>query len=252
MPEAKETLANYLTGTIRTVVRREVDDPGRSRGKVYSKPRIYNHLLSSQPLSFNLFGELSEDYELASRVLREMTRGRATKVTAIEFEWSPGRGDVRYTGDRSAFDVYVRYDGDAGRQGFFGFEVKYHENLEDRRGYFRPRYEEVATDMGCFRKEQLRTLREPGPLQQIWRDHLLVGSHRRVDGFNEACFVLVYPEVNAACASALELYKNCLVECDTFDAWTLEEFVDCLGRHTDAEWVREFQDRYLNLERLPL
>ena len=251
MPEAKETLANYLTRTIRTVVRREVDDEIRSRGKIYTRPRIYNHLLSSQPLSFNLFGELSEDYNLASCVLREMTGCRIRKVTAIEFEWSPGRGDVRYTGDKSAFDVYVRYDGDSGRQGFLGIEFKYHEDLKNMDDRYRPRYDEVAADMRCFREELLCTLRKPGPLQQMWRDHLLVGSHGMVDCFDEACFVFVYPEINTACSRALECYRSCLRECDTFDAWTLDEFVCCLSRHTDAEWVTMFHDRYLNLNRLP-
>ena len=250
--EARETLANYLTRTIRMVVRREVDDPVRSYGKVYTKPRIYNHLLASQPLVFNLFAELSEDYMLASKVMREMTSGRVSNVTAIEFEWSPGRGEIRYTGDASAFDVYVRYEGDARKQGFLGIEFKYHEDLRNYVDRYRPRYDEVAADMGCFREERLCTLRKPGPLQQMWRDHLLVGAHRMVDRFDEADFVFVYPEINTACSRAVELYRSCLVDCDTFEAWTLDRFVDCLARHSDAEWIALFHDRYLNMDRLPL
>ena len=250
--EARETLTNYLTPTIRNVVRTQVDDHVRSRGKMYSKPRIYNHLLSSQPLSFNLFGELSEDYELASRVLGEMTEERVSQVTAMEFEWSPGRGDALYTGDRSAFDIYVRYDGNSRERGFLGIEVKYHENLEDYENRYRPRYDEVAAAMGCFREGALATLRRPGPLQQMWRDHLLVGSHREVDGFDESCFVFLYPEVNTACSSAVKSYTSCLSDLDTFAAWTLDDFVACLARHTDAEWVRLFRERYLDLSRLPV
>lgn len=55
MPSAKETLANYLTDTVRRVVREEVLDSAKSQGKLYGKPRIFNNLLSSQPLCFNLF-----------------------------------------------------------------------------------------------------------------------------------------------------------------------------------------------------
>lgn len=252
MPQAKETLANFLTPTIRTVVRREVDDPVRSRGKVYKKPRIYNHLLSSQPLSFNLFGELAEDYDLASCVLGDMTAGRVARVTAVEFEWSPGRRDHRYTGDGSAFDVYVKYDGSAGDRGFLGIEMKYHENLKDSTNNYRPRYDEVAADMGCFQESSLSRLQQAGPLQQMWRDHLLTGAHRKVDGFDDACFVMIYPELNIACSSAVDAYRGCLTNSDTFEAWTLESFVACLNRHTDAEWVRLFHDRYLDMSRLPL
>ena len=46
----------------------------------------------AQPLAFNLFGELSENLDLASAVLGDMTDGRVTRVDAVEFEWSPGRG----------------------------------------------------------------------------------------------------------------------------------------------------------------
>ena len=66
MPAAKEELSNYLTDTIRAVVRAEVLDAARGQGKLYGQPRIFNDLLSSQPLCFNLFGELQQDLPLAS------------------------------------------------------------------------------------------------------------------------------------------------------------------------------------------
>ena len=257
MPEAKQTLDNYLTETIRSVVRREVEGPKR-RGKVYKRPRIYNHLLSSQPLCFNLFGELAEDRALASLVLGDMSKGRVSRVTTIEFEWSPGRGDPRYTGDKSAFDVYVTYETAMGQCGFLAIEAKYHENLEKKdKNSYRPRYDEVAAEMGCFHEEHLDTLRQVGrrrvnALQQLWRDHLLMGAYRRVNNLDDACSVLLYPEVNTTCAAVAAAYRQCLSDPHTFEAWTLEAFVSCLRRHTDAEWVRLFYDRYLDLGRLPL
>ena len=108
MPAAEQHLQNYLSDTIRQVVKREVLGPKRS-GKLYARPRIFNDLLSSQPLCFNLFGELAADLGLATRVFRDLLPDRVQQVTAVEFEWSPGRGDNRFTGDRSAFDVFVRY-----------------------------------------------------------------------------------------------------------------------------------------------
>ena len=79
MPEAKETLNNYLTPTIRKVVRREVEGPKR-RGKSFQPPRIYDNLLSSQPLCFNLFGELAKDRALASQVLSDISKGQVAQV----------------------------------------------------------------------------------------------------------------------------------------------------------------------------
>jgi hypothetical protein len=87
--------------------RSEVLDKRKSTGKLYGKPRIFNDLLSSQPLAFNLFGEWQADLGLASRVIETMSGGRFCEVAAVEFEQSPGRSDPRYTGDRSAFDVFI-------------------------------------------------------------------------------------------------------------------------------------------------
>src|SRR5258708_7305678 len=150
MPSAKDALTNYLTETIRDVIRREVLDPVRSNGKLYGQPRIFNDLLSSQPLCFNLFGELQGDLTLASRVFRRLTDGRVETVTAIGFEHSPGRSDADYTGDRSAFDVFVEYVARGGAPGFVGIEVKYHEALSDSPAPHRARYDEIAVAMKCF------------------------------------------------------------------------------------------------------
>jgi hypothetical protein len=71
MPDAEEHLWNYLTDGIRGTLRDALSDPE----KVIVKPRIHDDLLSSQPLCFNLFGELKQDLSLASSVLRRMMPG---------------------------------------------------------------------------------------------------------------------------------------------------------------------------------
>ncbi len=48
MPWAEATLANYLSETVRTVVRSDVLDRHRRRGKLFARPRIFNDLLSSR------------------------------------------------------------------------------------------------------------------------------------------------------------------------------------------------------------
>jgi hypothetical protein len=90
MPHAREKLANYLTDTIGAVVRHEVFDPVQSWHKLYGKPRIFNDLLSSQPLCFKLFAELQQDLELATGTLRRMGVEGIDVVTEVQFEWSPG------------------------------------------------------------------------------------------------------------------------------------------------------------------
>lgn len=249
MPWAKESLANYLTDTIREVVRNEVLDKVKSQGKMYGSPRIFNNLLSSQPLCFNLFGELQQDLDLASRIMKTLTSGRVHEVTGIEFEHSPGRGNSRYTDDNSAFDVYITYRGEKGERGFTGIEVKYHENLKQAPAQHRPRYDEVAEAMNCFLPDQLPRLREK-PLEQIWRDHLLAGSILQVDDFDDGFFVFLYPQDNLDCAKAVKDYRGCLYNSESFKTWTLEEVVAALRNHTQAAWIDSFVDRYLDFSKL--
>ena len=155
MPWAEEKLANYFSDTIKDVVCKEVMDPQKSQGKLYGKPRIFNDLLSSQPLCFNLFAELQRDLPLATHVMKNLTNGLVGSVTHIDFEWSPGRGDPRLTGDRSAFDVYVSFSSADNKKGFIGIEVKYHENLIGAASPHKDRYDQISDQMGCF-KESIR------------------------------------------------------------------------------------------------
>ena len=249
MPWAQTSLANYLTDTVRSVVRAEVLDPRRSVGKLYGKPRIFCDLLSSQPLCFNLFGELQQDLPLATDVLRDITERRVAEVTAIEFEHSPGRGDPDYLGDRSAFDIYVEFLTPAGGSGFIGIEVKYHEDLKGKAAGHKALYDQRADEMGCFRPECRAVLHEM-PLQQVWRDHLLAGRVRQKDDFEDGFFVFLYPRDNAFCVDAVDRYRACLTPTGTFDSWTLEQVAAAIKRHTAEPWIDLFVDRYLDFDKV--
>lgn len=243
---ATETLANYLTHTIRTVVRAELGDTSKE-GRLFAMPRIYNDLLSSQPLCFNLFGELQADLALATSFFQVLQPEVVREVTGIQFEYSPGRGDPRLTGDKSAFDVFVEYEDLYGGLSFFGIEVKYHENLLGAPAKHRKRYDEIAKMMGCFRVEALDQLRH-APLQQIWRDHLLAGVVKETLGYEHGLFVFLYPAGNTHCAAAITEYQNALMDTASFAAWTLEQMTAALRACTNASWVNAFHERYLDFK----
>ena len=244
-PWAEETYGNFLTTTIADVVRSQVPAEATRGGPVYMRPRLFRNLLSSQPMCFNLFGELQRDLPLATSVLGDVTSGRVAEVTGIQFEYSPGRGNPEYTDDGSAFDVFVTFITPQGSRGFLGIEVKYHEDLKGGRDRYRERYDEVAAEMECFAADRLRELRS-APLEQIWRDHLLAGATKCRDGYAEGLFVFLRPDGNAHCARAVSDYRACLTSEATFVEWGLEDVVAALRRHTDAGWVSAFADRYLD------
>lgn len=239
-------LANYLSPQAKKQVQTAVE-LSRTSGALLSRPRLWVDLLSSQPLCFNLFGPLAEDLDLATAALR-LVWPHIHQVTAVEFEWSPGRGDLNYTGNRSAFDVFIAYLGPTGRS-FLGIEVKYHEDLSgaparDDNG----RYPAIARRHGIFREDALPELQRL-PLQQLWLDHLLAlqmlaSEH---EGWQEGTFVLLSPTGNRPCTAAAQRYQRCLTDTSTFDTRRLEELIQALRMTTTDEWIDELNDRYFGV-----
>jgi hypothetical protein len=250
MPFARDSLANFISETAKQRVKDEVESPDRDKERLFAVPRIYCDLLSSQPLCFNLFAELDADRGLATNVLSSMLPGRVQRVHSIQFEYSPGRLDPKYLGNRSAFDVFVDYETPQGGRAFVGIEVKYQENMKVSRATMEGKpYHEVADLAGCFRDEQRYALENP-PLQQLWLDHLLALSMRQVDDWESELFVVLAPALNARCASAVADYSACLSDTSTFQYWTLEALHASIAEHSSAEWVEEFFERYLDFDAL--
>ncbi len=247
---AKKTLVNFLDDTVRDVVRAEVEGP-KAEGKLYGEPRIYNNLLSSQPLCFNLFAHLQQDLDLATRVFARRFPDRVKEVAGVEFEWSPGRRDSRYTGDRTAFDVFVTCNTPSGGKGFVAIEVKYHEDLSGKATGLRKRYCEVAETSGLWNMDDLDDVRE-SPTGQIWRDHLLALSMLQADdSWESGRFVMLAPKDNEPCADAVQKYQELMQDSETFAYWPMESFVDDIIEACAGTWIHQFKKRYLNIRKPP-
>ena len=213
MPSAERDLSNFLTDTIRGVVRETLGAESTAREcKLFSAPRIYEDLLSSQPLCFNLFGEMKADLGVATAWARHLWPVRVDRVTRLEFEYSPGRREPRYLGNRTAFDVYLEHTVPGGGEGFIGIEVKYHEGFEVDAAENRGRVLDVARASGVFSDEAISALQVP-PLQQVWFDHLLALSMLEAEadrwGTN-GLFVFLHPVANEACYRVIGDYERTL------------------------------------------
>jgi len=244
---AKETGANFLTSGIFEIVKFEVNNKYID-GKVIQEPRIWNNLLSSQPLAFNLFGELKINKELATTIFKKLYPERNLKnVTAIEFEYSPGRKNPKYTGDSSAFDVFIEYETEKEKKGFFGIEVKYAEDLHDEPSTHKKTYETISSESGIFEMSNINRLKEK-PIQQIWRDHLLTLSLFITNNDYEiGDFIYLYPMENMNCKSGIEKYKSTFKESieTYFKPLTIEKLVETIKVHCSDKWIIDFENRYL-------
>ena len=249
---AKQSGANFLTKEIFELVKHEIANKHLER-KVIQEPRIWNNLLSSQPLAFNLFGELKLDLALATLVFKDLYPERQIdSVTAIEFEHSPGRGNLKYTGDGSAFDVFVVYENNQNQQCFFGIEVKYAEDLNDAPAKHKEVYATIAEMSGVFEMKNLPRLKEK-PLQQIWRDHLLTLSlFITNDDYGVGDFIYLYPSGNLNCEVGVEAYKTTLNQSSEtyFKPLIMEKMLETIKRHSSDKWIVDFEDRYLDFGKI--
>lgn len=246
---AKTSKANFLTDNIRNLVTTEIAHAKKTGGLI-GEPRIWNNLLSSQPLCFNLFGELHYDLDLATEYFRQLFPDRVKKATAVEFEYSPGRGNPKYLGDNSAFDAFIEYTTNE-KKGFIGVEVKYAESLreetkEKAKKNFKEQYATLTDKCGLFKPNSISQLRRP-PLSQIWRDHLL--SIATKQDYDEGFFVFLFPSKNKHCQTAADAYKERLWSNNeavtNFYVRHLDDFITTLSDIANTEWAKELRTRYL-------
>jgi hypothetical protein len=240
---APPRLAGYLSDAARAQVQAAVAD-SPSTGALLSRPRLWVDLLSSQPLCFNAFGNMAEDLDLATAVMAKLLPDAFNEVTGVRFEYSPGRSDARYTGSRSAFDVFVEGVGPRGR-GFVGVEVKYHESMQVAAAVDRG-YAELARSTEAFLNDAIPALLRP-PLQQLLLDHLLALRLQQADAdqWDWGAFALLYPRGNDACAAVADSYASALAAPTTFRVITLEEMYGALAEACQEPWVAELRQRYL-------
>jgi hypothetical protein len=238
---------NYLTPAAKRQVLTAVED-APSTGALLSRPRLWVDLLSSQPLCFNAFGDLAEDLDLATATFSALMPDLIDRVDAVQFEFSPGRGSAAYTGNRSAFDVFVEASGPTGR-GFVGIEVKYHEDMKVKPASHRG-YEVLARQAGIYREDAIPRLLEP-PLQQLLLDHLLAQRFAAAhpERWNWGLFALLYPLGNTACGTVLDSYRSALADSRNFRAVMLENFIGALRAGGGESLAAQLARRYLGAKR---
>ena len=164
----KITGKNFLTKKIlesvnETLLKRNSDSKG-----LIQEDRLFNNLLSSQPLCFNFFGELLFDKNLAHEILKQFY-SQITDVTEIHFEFAPSNN---YTDDNSAFDVAVEVCAGE-KSGLIGLECKYTDSFSLEK-YDKSAYREIFERSNSFENKYEEYI-EP-KFNQLFRNQLIAES----------------------------------------------------------------------------
>lgn len=138
---------NFISDSVADAVNQTLDERKKredgGRGAI-NEDRLFNNLLSSQPLCFNFFGEFKSDRDFAVSVLRAFFPS-ISKVEWTQFEYGP---EQNFTADNSAFDV--AFEVEAGnKKGFIGLECKFTDDFSTKE-YNKTKYQEIYTESERF------------------------------------------------------------------------------------------------------
>lgn len=238
--------SNFLHPDIVPVVTRAL--AYREPGAAFDVDRLKTNLLSSQPLAFNLFGSLARDLALATRFVVELLPGTLTSVTEVLFEHSPGRGDPRYTADRTAYDVVLRGRDGTGARAIVAIEIKYSEAGHELAPPPHPRHAQIArTTGGLFVDPDEPTLTGPA-CQQLYRQHCLASAMLTAGLADKATLAFIAPTHNQLAHAAATAYTRQLTDPQAgpipFIPLTLEDAFGAMATAGLPDHARALHRRY--------
>lgn len=242
---ALESGANFITNNARECARQRVANP--EPHQTLNADRLYCDLLSSMPMCFNFFSELAADLKLADQAVHSWWTDVPGRVSAVRFEWSPGRRRAgEYLENRSAFDVAFELDLGKGRFGILGVETKYHEHCKRENppaDHRKSRYEFVTMTRGVLSQDKIDAILGTD-LQQIWLDHLLAESMilHKSKRWEWAGFALVHPGRNPSYAQATDRYRQLIATGVDIRVSTLEALIaaDVLPSVSATEFAKRY------------
>ena len=231
----------------------------RHKYETIESDRLFNNLLSSQPMAFNLFCPLKQMLvmcpEVASKVIRAALPDYPIhKVTEVDLEFIPEKYE-KLTGDKSAMDAIIRFEDEEGKDGFIAIETKYSENLGTNVASRREKSIECIKQLKCFSPDVEQSIIAGNTaLTQIYRNFLLSEMYGFYEGIQSYSIILApkeHPTTNNELESLTNVlrdeYKNKIKKID------LENFVNTIINNSPNEYravFERFYDRYLNFDKL--
>lgn len=167
----EESYSNFLDDYAKRAVNEELEERGSTSKGMISESRLFNNLLSSQPLCFNFFGRLKYNLSLATKVLKHFYPV-IDKVTAIHFEFAP---NAAKNGDNSAHDIAIEFIIDSDKKGLIGLECKYTEPFSPKEyGKDDNKYLSLYNDSDAFSVSYAELVNTK--YNQLFRNQLIIES----------------------------------------------------------------------------
>jgi hypothetical protein len=215
--------------------------------------RLFNNMLSSMPLCFNLFSDLrelllqnaDECAAVVKALFKEIPWINTVEYIGVEFIPTPISD---YTGDKSAFDAVIIVKDAAGKRGLITIETKYTDILGDNRSAKNELKDKLIVEDKLFDDKITAELLENG-YPQIYRNFLLTYAYYKRNRMAHFANVIISPTEDTdsvdecrVLSKGLRKLKGVLFKVD------LEEFVErgiASGSDKVSSIYSKIHDRYI-------
>ena len=233
----------------------------KQNNETFGEYRLFNNLLSSQPMAFNLFCPFIEMWD----------KGKEIEVTSIFQAVFPGKGIERvvkveleylhtdienYLNDKTAMDSIIRYIDDEGRNSFIAIETKYTDVLGTNSPSKTKLHKEWIKKLAVFeKKSEKELLNDEKPISQIYRNFLLTESYGVKEDANRYYSVVLAPAQHPTTLKEVKSLKDELKPEFQYkiSSVTLEDFIEKTLENcpqSEAAPFIYFKNRYLDFSKL--
>ena len=220
--------------------------------------RLFNNLMSSMPMAFNLFHPLMMLHAQNPAAVDIMIQNAFPefpiyKVKEIGLEFIPTPIEL-YTNDKSAMDAFISFFDKEGGEHIIAIETKYTDSLGTYKAKDDTLKIQFAIESGLFTPEGITHIKTN--CTQIYRNFLLVEKFRVVNRLKDSYSRILAPENHPSTdreIASLNVFLKEEYKELKLNKFSLESFVEKLKENCRVEyidWLEWFEDRYLNFNKL--
>lgn len=253
--DGRSSKANFISQVAFDYAVERVADKAKLKELTIEEDRLFNNMLSSQPMCFNLFTDIRQSIRDGNHngiaVVNAMFGGEPVSAADITVEHIPVPLS-KYIGDKTAFDAALECMTTDGRKRLIAVETKYTDHLGKNKAAKTGRKHELA--LRIFTPEAVTEFQRKG-YDQMARNLLLTYDYATQHGFEIATNVVMALADDQEAIDAVDRARRLLrPEFRDLVAWLpLEEAVrrgsGAAGPELAAHFAR-FKQRYLDFSQI--
>lgn len=256
LSNGENTGLNFLSETAFNFAKQKVLDKQINKNLTIDEFRLFNNMLSSMPMCFNLFSDLrqhllddrDETSGIIKRMFSEIDWIETTEYIDVEFIPNPIE---YYTNDKTAFDAMILVKDEKGKKGLITIETKYTDLLGSNSSSNIELKNKIVEENNLFSEQYSIELRQNG-YKQIHRNYILTYAYAKRNKIRNFINVIISPKEDLISEKEINEVKQALTKNkDSIIKIPLESFVErgigCENKKI-SKIMKEFQKRYLNFE----